>query len=90
RLGIYSDNSNTVHIFNSLCAQPEYNRILRSAIDVRIDLDLDVHVHWIPGQENTVADALSRGALDRALEIHPGLNILPFIPPQDALGACKK
>jgi hypothetical protein len=39
---IYTDNMNTVQIFNSLTCLPEYNHLLRRSVDIllchRIDL----------------------------------------------------
>ncbi|KAM5533054.1 hypothetical protein V8D89_013269, partial [Ganoderma adspersum] len=87
RFGVLSDNTNTISIFNTLRADPPYNPILMSAIDVRIASDIDMHVDYIPGHLNSVADALSRYEFERALLLDPQLVLFPFIPPQDALGA---
>ncbi len=87
RLAILSDNSNTVAIFNSLRATPNYNPILKSAVDVMLKAPLDICVNHIPGELNIVADALSRGKLELVRELVPGVTLLPLIPPQDALGA---
>jgi hypothetical protein len=89
-LTIYSDNTNTVDIFNSLRASPVYNPILKSSVDVRVTYNIDLQVLHIPGELNTVADALSRSQFDVARSLVPGLTILPFQPPRDALGAAKK
>ncbi|KAI0827379.1 hypothetical protein BC628DRAFT_1318374 [Trametes gibbosa] len=89
RLAILSDNSNSVAIFNSLRASPIYNPILTSAVDVMMEFKLDVRVEHIPGDLNTVADALSRGKLQLVRELVPSITLLTLIPPQDALGACK-
>ncbi|KAJ8463026.1 hypothetical protein ONZ51_g10517 [Trametes cubensis] len=87
RLAVLSDNTNTVAIFNSLRATPPYNPILKSAVDVMIECNLDVRVEHIPGIQNVVADALSRGKLQLARELVPGIDLLPLVPPRDALGA---
>ncbi|KAI0757378.1 hypothetical protein C8Q80DRAFT_1091086 [Daedaleopsis nitida] len=90
RLAVLSDNSNTVAIFNTLRAEPAYNPILVSAVDVRLRLQLDLRVDHVPGRFNVVADALSRGRFDLARELDPSLTLFQFIPPRDALGASKK
>jgi hypothetical protein len=81
------DNMNTVYMFNSLHAKPFYNALLLSSIDVRTCYSLDVHVRHVPGDVNTVADAISRKKFSLALNLVPNLTILSFTPPQDALGA---
>ncbi|KAI0652021.1 hypothetical protein C8Q79DRAFT_898483 [Trametes meyenii] len=87
RLGILSDNSNSVAIFNSLRASPPYNPILKSAVDVMLEVDLDVRVDHIPGELNIVADALSRNNVALVHHLVPGITVLPLTPPRDALGA---
>jgi hypothetical protein len=87
RVVIYTDNSNTVDIFNSLRASKPYNRILMSAVDVLITHNIDLRVYHVPGHENVIADALSCFHNDVALQLVPGLIIDNFTPPQDAMGA---
>lgn len=87
RLAVLSDNTNSVAVFNSLRASPAYNPILKSAVDVMIECAVDVRVDHIPGELNTIADALSRGKLELVRELVPGIVLLPLSPPQDALGA---
>ncbi|KAH9848511.1 hypothetical protein C2E23DRAFT_739291 [Lenzites betulinus] len=89
RMAILSDNSNSVAIFNSLRASPTYNSILKSAVNVMLDCELDVRVHHVPGELNVVADALSRGKLDLVRERVPDITLLHLIPPQDALGVVR-
>ncbi|TFY53164.1 hypothetical protein EVG20_g10240 [Dentipellis fragilis] len=60
RLVIYCDNTNTVDLFSSLHAQPQYNPLLRSAVDALLWSHIDLRVLHIPGEVNGVADALSR------------------------------
>jgi len=90
RIAIYTDNSNTVDIFNSLRALPAYNHILKSAVDVLIRTDHQIRVLYVPGMENDIADALSRQQFSYALETCPALTISIFEPPQLPLGAVKK
>ncbi len=89
RVTIFTDNTNTVDIFNSLRASPTYNPILKSAVNVLISHAIDLRVLHIPGSENDVADALSRSQFSRAQSLVPRLLILPFKPPHDVLEAKK-
>ena len=41
---IYTDNSNTVDIFNTLQALPPYNHLLKSAVNILNFGDHDMHV----------------------------------------------
>jgi hypothetical protein len=85
KLVVYTDNLNTVQIFNSLSALPAYNEILKSAVDHLLsDLThpIDLRVIHIPGDNNTVADALSRGLLHVAIDTEPALTVLEFSPPR--------
>jgi hypothetical protein len=49
QIAIYSDNTNSVDMFSSLCAKPGYNKILMSAIDAAFEHDIDFKVYYIPG-----------------------------------------
>jgi hypothetical protein len=89
-LVIYTDNTNTVDIFNSLCVSEAYNPILKSAIDVALKYRINFRVLHVPGSDNTIADVLSCNNLDLARSLVPGIQLEPFQPPQDALGAIKK
>jgi len=90
RLGVYSDNSNSVDIFNTLKAKPPYNHILRSSVDLVLEKQFQYRVQHIPGKDNIIADALSRRQFDFVRELVPDVVIKNFIPPLDALGAVKK
>jgi hypothetical protein len=80
RFLIYTDNSNTVDIFNSLRALPPYNHLLKTAIDILCTGDNDLRVLHVPGVDNAVADALSRADFQRALRLVPELKIHNFEP----------
>jgi hypothetical protein len=80
RIVIYTDNFTTVAMFNSLRCLPEYNCILKAAVDILIGSDFSLRVLHIAGLNNDVADALSRADLMRALRIHPRLLIRNFEP----------
>jgi hypothetical protein len=87
---IYTDNLNTVQIFNSLSCLPNYNQILRRAVDILLLRDIDLRVLHVPGEQNVVADALSRCLFASALDVVPNLKITPFEPPRWTLGAAEK
>ena len=90
RIAIFTDNSNTVDIFNSLCALPSYNNLLKSAVDVLLCTDHQLRVFHVPGHLNLVADCISRKNFAHALQIRPHLSIDLFQPPQVTMGAAKK
>ena len=77
---IYTDNFSTVAMFNSFKSLPEYNCILKAAVNILISADFRLRVLHIPGEDNVVADALSRSEFMRALRVHPGLTIRAFEP----------
>jgi hypothetical protein len=87
RLLVSTDNMNSVYMFNSCHAKPPYNSLLISSINVCTRSSLDVHVHHVAGENNTIADAISRKKFTLALKLIPNLTILSFTPPRDALGA---
>ena len=80
RVLIYTDNQNSVDIFSSLRCLPQYNGIIKSSVDIRVDSHLDLRVLHVPGESNQVADALSRGEFTRAMDLCPELTISPFVP----------
>jgi hypothetical protein len=67
-------------MFSSFKALPEYNCILKAAVDILTSYQFQLRVLHIPGVENGVADALSRADFMRALRIHPTLSIQTFEP----------
>ena len=83
---IFSDNANTIAMFNTLCMQPEYNSLLTTAVDLLLSHHLQLHVFHIPGVENTVTDALSHCHFDIAYAHVPLLHIDVFQPPRLTLG----
>ncbi|THU76724.1 hypothetical protein K435DRAFT_878802 [Dendrothele bispora CBS 962.96] len=89
RLTIHSDNMNTVNVFSSLSAQPEYNPILMAAVDLLIRHNIDLRVVHIPGDDNTTADSLSRFNLDSVKKNHPSIKIQHFKPPGHQQGVSK-
>jgi len=87
RLLIYTDSMNTVEMFHSLSALPGYNDLLMHAVGLLIPSSSSLRVLHVPGAENSVADALSRGLFTIALSLHPGLVIHLFRPPPCVSGA---
>jgi hypothetical protein len=54
-------------------------------------MGFQVQVLHIPGEDNVVADAISRREFYRAQQLVPGLHLETFQPPQlSTLGAAKK
>lgn len=90
KLVIYTDNTNTVDIFNSLKCLPPYNSLLRHTVDLLLQNDHQLRVIHVPGKLNLVADALSRRQPLRAIQLVPHLSIDLFEPPRAALGLVKK
>jgi hypothetical protein len=87
RVVVYCDNTNTVDMFNTLHAQPEYNSLLLTAAQYALQTGSSFRVFHIPGDQNTVSDALSRHRNFIAYEAAPGILIQPFEPPQLVSGA---
>ncbi|KDR73956.1 hypothetical protein GALMADRAFT_71552 [Galerina marginata CBS 339.88] len=87
RLLIFTDNSNTVSMFNSLRATPTYNPILLTACDLLIRHSTSLRVCHISGKDNDIADALSRLENECALAACPTLSINQFLPPRLMMGA---
>jgi hypothetical protein len=90
QIAIYSDSTNAVDMYSSLCAKRVYNSILLSAVDFTINTSITTKVYYVPGNQNIIADYLSRFLNADALRLAPNLNIQVFEPPQDALGVVKK
>ncbi|KAJ7116635.1 hypothetical protein C8R44DRAFT_627562 [Mycena epipterygia] len=89
RLTIFTDNLNSVQILSSLSAEPAYNVLLKAAVDLLIEHDVDLWVLHIRGEDNTVADAISRSNFSLVHSLVPELGLTPFQPPQCVLGAAK-
>ena len=90
RMAVFTDNLNTVSMFNSLAALPPYNWLLMLSVDAIIESRVDFRVFYIPGIENVVADRLSRWRNAEAESAAPGLLVHSFLPPRNALGAVQK
>jgi hypothetical protein len=71
-------------MFNTLSALPSYNGIIKSAVDKLlsdINNPIQLRVIHIPGESNTVADALSRGQLHTVVDYVPTITLDTFSPP---------
>ena len=90
RILIYTDNDNTVAIFNTLRCLPRYNPILIDAATVSMASGILLRVLHIPGDLNYVADAILRKKFSLAQQYVPGITISSFLPPRLPLGAPKK
>lgn len=60
KIVIYTDNSNTVDLYNTLHTLPVHNQLLQNAVDLLVRSHCHLHVLHIPAKLNQVADALSR------------------------------
>ena len=78
---VYTDNMNTVDIFRSLRCLPQYNHLLKQAVDVLIRHEFSLRVIHVTGDRNVVADALSRVQFSIALNLEPELKLYTFLPP---------
>ena len=79
---IYTDNANTVDMFHSLRCLPVYNPLLKSAVDILIKQDFSLTVLHVRGEDNVVADALSRVQFSVALKKEPSMRLYNFNPPE--------
>jgi hypothetical protein len=93
-IAIFTDNENAVALFNRLYSSfPVYNPILMSTVDILALKDFRIQVLTIPGDENIVADALSRSHLRFLAQHFPEIELssveqLPALPspPRTSLG----
>ncbi|KAF9242255.1 hypothetical protein BU15DRAFT_72791 [Melanogaster broomeanus] len=63
RLAVFTNNLNTMQLFNSLAALPSMNWMVIQAINTLLDHDIDFWVFHVPGAYNVVADHLSDNAM---------------------------
>ncbi|KAG2058580.1 hypothetical protein BDR06DRAFT_875932 [Suillus hirtellus] len=85
KLPIYTDNPNTMSMFNSLWARPVYNSLLLSAVDILITYNVNLWMEHIPDQQNIIADALSWFHNKLMKDLVPLVQIFNCEPPQDIL-----
>ena len=87
---IYTDNANTVSIFNSLRCLPVFNPLIKHCADILITKGYLLRVCFVPGEDNKVADAISRKNFPLAKSLSPGLQIGLLTPPRFKLGVAEK
>ncbi|KJA21356.1 hypothetical protein HYPSUDRAFT_140868 [Hypholoma sublateritium FD-334 SS-4] len=87
RVVIYSDSSNTCGLFRTLRAPVDENPIALTAADLMLRFGCQLRVAHVAGEQNVVADALSRFDNNTAHMYRPYLVINDFQPPQLLLGA---
>ncbi|KAG6815418.1 hypothetical protein H0H93_009900 [Arthromyces matolae] len=85
-----TDSSNAVAMFSSFHAKPKYNTLLRNVVDCILDGNHELRVVHIPGEENVIADLLSRQKFMELVNLHPNIKIKDFKPPRVLLGAYSK
>ncbi|KZV95322.1 hypothetical protein EXIGLDRAFT_588254, partial [Exidia glandulosa HHB12029] len=90
RIAVYTDSHVTVDMFDSLKALPAYNGILLAACERMLSSGVSARFWHVPGEMNSVADALSRDKLDLALQLSPGLVISQFDPPSSYTAFCER
>jgi hypothetical protein len=106
RFILYTDNQNSVDIYSTLRAMPAYNALLREAVDLLTSGNHDMRVLHVPGDDNSIADALSQGDFSRAINLRPQLaghiyrfspyrrlqkgSVYSLQPPREPLGAEQK
>ena len=72
---VFTDNINTVQMFNSLTALPSLNWMLMVVVDAVLAKDTDFRVLHVPGVHNATADVLSRSRKLEAVSLEPPLSI---------------
>lgn len=90
RLLIYTDSINTADMFCTMRAQPGYNDLLMAAVETLLDKQISLRVFHIAGEQNIIADALSRSYFNVIQHTQPHLKLIHFQPPRFDAGAAKK
>ena len=67
-------------MFDSLHAQPLYNLLLITSVDLALKHHVCFWVFYIPGKQNNIANALSHCQFDVVHALMPGLHTSNFIP----------
>ena len=82
-LAVFVDNNALFHAFrHGASRDPPLNRFILLIFRLLFRFDIDVHLFWIPSEENIEADLLSRNKLEWLLARHPTAVIdRPGLPP---------
>ena len=84
---MFTDNVNTVQLFNSLSALPAFNWMLIQVADAVLDQGFDFRVFHVPGIHNQVTHSLSCLQNAQLAACHPEMLNSAFQPPRPTLGA---
>lgn len=88
---VFTDSENVVNLFSSHRAISTVRLMFMFAIDLMLEYNLDVKVKHIPGEQNVIADCLSRDNLTIAKAKVPALEISPLpFPIPDPEGGIKR
>jgi hypothetical protein len=90
QLAIHTNSMNTYTIFNSLKAYDQYNIILKLAVEILLNSEIDLRVFHVPGERNAIADSLSHLELPLAQCLAPSISVHNFTPSQVALRASQE
>lgn len=77
---IYSDSTNTVDMFSSLCTTPPFNHILLLATDIVLKKNVDLCILHIPGADNVITDTILCLNISAVLDIIPDFQLSYFQP----------
>ena len=80
-LAVFTDNVNTVQLFNSLSALPAFNWMLIQVANAVLDQGFDFQVFHVPGIHNQVAHSLSCLQNVQLAASYPEMLISAFQPP---------
>lgn len=86
RVAIFTDNLNTVQMFDTFRSKEPYLDILLAACETLVAHDVDLRVWHIPGEHNVIADALSRRLFSVVSQYAPNLHVSSFQPPRVTSG----
>jgi hypothetical protein len=78
----YTDSLNSVHLFASHKPTDELRQVMRAWTTSQLLYKTLPRVVHTPGENNQVADALSRGLLDAAKSYSPSIKLTPITPPE--------
>jgi hypothetical protein len=77
RLLGYTDNQGVKHNFDSFSSSLHTNNLILQELAVlEQSTPFEFRVDYVPGADNRVADALSRGHLNEAYSLHPNLKVV--------------